>query len=336
MGLSEARAHVESCPKLKATLPRRGDWLAAQAACGVAERHPLYRWLELPDDWPETVASVRALCAALESPIAGDVASRRHRLVSGDAVDYHSAVCELYMAAALVECGLSVSLGNPDLTVRDAADTLYVELTSAQKGHGLPALQADLTEALGPLSAGAELTATHDTMQITTTQRRRIVAAALAVAETNLVQPTAVDLSGILPKSAQLRLAIVPQQPFVGLHGSWVHAGSDPGAIIADAISAKRSQLQGFAPSLLGVELSGSDWSSHLWAIRVAYGEIVRLDVPERPELVGVLAYWQGRGALRPYMTVWLPNEASRTPAPDLLRAFLECLRDQSITFPLP
>jgi len=53
-----------------------------------------------------------------------------------------------------------------------------------------------------------------------------------------------------------------------------------------------------------------------LWAIRVAYGPTPTVSVPSRPGLIGVLAYWQGRRSLWPYMRVWLVNDgANRTAA---------------------
>lgn len=325
MGLTEARTHVSSRPELAAILPRRIDWLAAQAALDPAHRHPLYDWLELLDAFPETLESVRSLCAALRAPVDGDARSRRRRLTSGDRADYHSAMCELYMAATLVECGMSTTLGNPDLTVQDATGSLYLELTSAQKTADLAMLQVALTDALGAYSAGAQLDAPHDTLRLTTDQRQRIVGAAVTVAAARPLQPMPVDLEAIIP-GRDLRLAIVPSQPYVGLQAASAFGGTDPMPLIETAIGDKSKQLRDVEPVILGVELTGSDWGSHLWAIRVAFGEVPTVSVPSRPGLVGVLAYWQGRGSLRPYMRVWLPNDAWRGPIPPLAARVLECL----------
>jgi hypothetical protein len=325
MGLAEARTHVSSCAELAAILPRRIDWLAAQAALDPAHRHPLYDWLELPDAFPETLESVRSLCAALRAPVGGDTGSRRRRLTSSDRADYHSAMCELYMAATLVKCGLSTTLGNPDLTVQDATGSLFLELTSAQRTADLAMLQVALTDALGAYSAGAQLDAAHDTLRLTTDQRERIVGAAVAVAGAGPLEPTSVDLEAIIP-GRDLRLAIMPSQPYVGLQDASVFGGTDPMLLIEAAIADKAKQLRDVTPVILGVELTGSDWGSHLWAIRVAFGEVPVVSIPARPGLVGVLAYWRGRGSLRPYMRVWLPNDAWRGPIPPLTVRVLECL----------
>ena len=325
MGLAEARAHVASCPELASILPHRIDWLAVQAALDPPRRHPLYSWLELPDEFPETSDSVQSLCAALRAPVGGDTRSRRKRLISSDRADYNSAMCELYMAAALVEGGLPTTLGNPDLTVDDATGSLFIELTSAQKTTDLATLQVALADALSPYSAGAQLEAPHDSMRLTTGQRERIVAAAIAVAAARPLGPTSVDTSRIV-SDRDLRVAIVPAQPYLSLHGTSAFGGSDPTVLIEAAIADKARQLIGIDPVILGVELSGSDWGSHLWAIRVAYGQTPTVSVPSRPGLVGVLAYWQGRRSLWPYMRVWLVNDARPEPLPALATRVLDCL----------
>jgi hypothetical protein len=325
MGLAEARNHLGTCPELTTVLPRRIDWLAAQADLDRDRRHPLYEWLELADSVPEYMESLRALCAALRAPVGGDRRSRRNRLISGDSADQSSAMCELYMAAALAEGGLATTLGNPDLTVRDETGSLLLELTSAQKTADLLMLRVALAEALGPYSAGAELHAPHTALHLTTKQRQQIVEAAVAVAARRPVEPTSVGLDGIV-SARDLRLAIVPSQPYLGLLGTSPFGGADAVAVIEAAINDKARQLSGIEPIILGIELSGSDWGSHLWALRVEHGEVPTVSVPHRPGLLGVLAFWQRFSSLRPLRYVWLANDAWPGPTPALAAHVLACL----------
>jgi len=326
MGLAEARAHVASCPELVRLLPRGRDWLAMQDALPRADRHPLYEWLELPDAFPETLESVAALCAALRAPIRGDTGTRRRRLIAGDDSDYHSAMDELYMAAALAECGLTVTLGSPDIEIDDRADSLFLELYSAHKTWAMGRLQVALSDALAPYPAGAQMEAPHDTLRLTSEQRRRVVAAAIEVAASEPVEPAPVDLEDIVPVS-ELRLAIVPGLPFVGLMDSAGFRHGDPSTLIHAAIEEKHGQLRSSpTPLVLAIDLAGSDFSSHMWALRVAFEGAPTICVPTVPGLVGVLGYWQGRGSLRPYMRVWVGNDAWTDPQPALLGRVIDCL----------
>ncbi len=326
MGLDEARAHVASCPELARLVPPGRDWLALQDALPRADRHPLYEWLELPDAYPETLESVAALCAALRAPIRGDMRTRRRRLIAGDDADYHSAMDELYMAAALTECGLTATLGSPDIRVDDGDASLFVELYSAHKTWVMGRLQVALSDALAQYPAKAQMEAPHDTLQLTTAQRRRIVAAAIEVAASGPVQPAPVDLEGIVPAS-ELRLAIVPGLPFVSLMDSAGFRHGDPSSLIHATIEEKHGQLRGApTPLVLAIDLTGSDYSSHLWALRVAFEGAPTISVPTVSGLVGVLAYWQGRGSLRPYMRVWIVNDAWTGPQPTLLGHVIGCL----------
>jgi hypothetical protein len=117
-------------------------------------------------------------------------------------------MCELYMAAALAECGLATTLGNPDLTVRDETGSLLLELTSAQKTADLAMLRVALAEALGPYSAGPELHAPHTAIHLATKQRQQIIEAPVGVAARRPVEPTPVSLLGTSSFGGDLARAV--------------------------------------------------------------------------------------------------------------------------------
>ncbi len=172
---------------------------------------------------------------------------------------------------------------------------------------------------------GAELEATHDTLRMTARARKGIVEEAIAIAATGVFMPTPVDISALVP-IRDLRLTVVPSQPYVGVHGGPRFSGDDPMRLVEAAIDVKHPQLRELDPAVLCVELTGSDWGSHMWAIRTVFTSPPTVSQPTLPGLVGVLAYWQGRGSLRPYMSVWIANVGWTGPRPAIVEEVMGCL----------
>lgn len=326
MGLADARAHVAACSELAGLFPRGRDWLGEQAARPPEEQHPLYQWLETPDVFPQKPESMAALCAALRLTVPG-ARSRCRRLWVGDPSDHHSAYCELYMAAALDAAGFQVRLGTPDITVEQGGDRFYLELTSARKTESLAALLTALRAAFSALPAGVDVVAASEALLLTTAQRRAIVAAAVAVATRALGTRMPVPLTGIVgPRD--LRLEIVPSQPYVNSYSGGFHSGADAMPTIEAALAQKRSGLARFEPAILAVELTGSDWGSYHWAVSYMGRSLPGVSEPTLQGLVGVLAYWQSPAAHRPYMLGFLENDAWAGPMPRLAMAITTALRD--------
>ena len=113
----------------------------AQSAKSVDEFHPLYALLESTTTEPGIESFLDGLERTLNAAIRGRVASRIRRLTSGTRTDYWSAIDELSIAARLVSCGLTATLGSPDVMVEDGVNSLAIELTAPERTRELEVLQ---------------------------------------------------------------------------------------------------------------------------------------------------------------------------------------------------
>lgn len=312
LGLAEALARTQARPHLARCVPV--NWLEIESEKRHHQRHPLYRWLNAESPGSDADPFADALDSALAAST-GDVRSRCQRLTSGDQSDYWSAVCELYMVAALTGEGLPAKLGNPDVVVEDATGRVGVELNAVQETTDAARLQALLEETWdGELQA--VIVVPDERVRIT---GREIEAIVGLMREAERVQrgtvtgpryqgaSIAVDLSSVIaPDKARANLE--DGDPAFLITRSGVRSEIvDPWPGIEERVRAKRRQLGGEACALVAVELGHGHVTAYSWADRVRRG----YDIPSLTtdaQIAGVVVYWQDLRRHVPYRALFVRN----------------------------
>ena len=326
LSLRVARARLRTRASLGSKVDDR--WLIAQSAKSADEFHPLYGLLESSSTEPGIESFLDGLERSLSAEIGGQVASRARRLTSGSRTDYWSAIDELSFAARLTSCGLSATLGTPDVVVKDAADTLTIELTAPERTRELEVLQELLAhEWRGP--GGMTLHLGRQTWKPIARDRTAIAAEVRVAALAGPIEITDVPLHHIVAPDV-LRIEIDPTAGLgVDSQTAAAFGAYDPVPDIESAIDSKRKQLRSLGEVVVAVDLWALDLNPLTFAIRSAMGlgagdPLPKLDT--YPNVVGVIAFFRGAPGAPPMSAFWLANAAWTGHEPPLLPAVLDCL----------
>lgn len=335
MTLDYARTRRDAHPRLGKRIG--DDWLAREAAKGRGGWHPFYDWLAAPSGHADSDTILDAIEAALSAPVHGSVVDRAKRL-KADRSDFWSAVGELYMAAALAACGLTPTLGKPDVMVTNGHDTVDIELNAVHATHDLTQLQETIAGRLsGP--GTAIIWCADETLKLDPDTLREIADRAIAVA----LNPAGVPLEehpGALVAGESgrevvisdlidptlVRVFIVDGDPGYVATRSGTRTGLvDPWPELQRRLREKEPQLSGSACGIVAVEAGFSDSSAIIWGERAALG----FDAPvlrAGPNIAGLLVYWLDLRYHRPWRAYFVPNAAASWPGAPLVEEILRCL----------
>jgi hypothetical protein len=333
-------------PELKALFSIR--WFAEQAQLPAESRSPLYSWLGGVDQRESTefcANLVRALASLAGRPGTRD---RLNRL-KGQWAEFWSALCELLLAGALIECGTPVSLrpDTPDLVATTEAGTVGIELTAGFPTLRFTQLHSALTDAWAK-PGRLILVCPNETDVFLTTERDALVRRLQAIDLTTLAPPVVNEedrLSdgdymhggiSLSPEDRQIPVAdlIEPErlQVFVGpapYPVVVVRSGARFGYVspwpkIVEAAHAKDLKLSSASPSIIAFEVGHMHTTTRIWADLAARGAF-SVELTLRSSVAGVLLYWQDARAMRPVwpLFVWNPDFSfNHAPVDELLEAF--------------
>lgn len=343
MTLASATTRRDGHPRLAPYI--KDEWLAREAAKGRGIWHPFYDWLEAPDGYAESESVISTIESALAFSIQGS-ASRAKRLTA-DRSDFWSAVGELYMAAQFANCGLSVTLGNPDVSVRDGSgEVVGIEVNAVHATHDLIQVHEMIA---GSLAVPGRVTiwCADETKRVDQDTAQQIVDRVLAVAISPDTVPLAEYPDALGPDQFGREVSIADLVD-PGVLRVFVQEG-DPGSVatrtghrtgyvdpwpdLVRRLEAKLPQLAGTACGIVAVDASFGRSSTVVWAERSALG----YDAPSLrtdPNVAGLLVYWLDLRRHRPWRAYFVPNTGGRGASSRHVEAVLSCLGAVTIAGP--